>query len=680
MNLSGPEYEDHQSVDKVNNGTKNKYMESVHSLNSIQHINMTQAPSYQEDFRMEEEDKCAADDFQRTSKVVELEKDIEGEVQLGNVSQFHGEKLSYQRDSNDEDKIYDFFNIKISWLFLNQEQILSALCVSITQIPEVVTSSVITGVNPVMAFQGTWILNIVTSLVGGIVGMVSGSTLFVAVSLSQLVRNEGAEYIFYTIILGGILHIVFSLLRMGTLVRLIPYPVVQGFRNAMGIVIVLSQLYYAKELSNKIYQNDILSRNLFEVGYSWDHIVDSKGEWSHDTSLTLMAIYAAFSFSTTLLFPRFTCKIPSAFWSIVLCTIIEHCIIRQVSSYKSSTIGDYANIKTPFIQPIWTDSSITLPELNWKTLSKIYPYVFSIFGASLAETILTLQILNERTTFIVTPTNRAVFGQGLANVLSSCLGGMGGGATISQSIISHHYHAVTGCNTFLTGLFMFIGILYAHTVIEIIPLGTIGGIMFWAAFQLFDWMSILSIIASITPLTIRNRFQIDCKITRTDALIIISVMGLTACIDLGISILSAILLSVIVYAWDSSNRVIVERETCDEDISSVIYNVSGPLFFGTANNFVDIFPVDEIKFDPDQVILALENVDIFDSSAMVAVKEVYDRFVGVGKIVSISSLRPTSKKILEKNIHLWKGVSFLDLVGDDEILEDKEEKRETEEP
>lgn len=186
-------------------------------------------------------------------------------------------------------------------------------------------------------------------------------------------------------------------------------------------------------------------------------------------------------------------------------------------------------------------------------------------------------------------------------------------------------------------------------------------ISFTQAFKLIDLESILQAIAAILPLTIRDKFNLDCKTPRADSFAMVTVMAITMCIDLSIGLLAGVFVACFVYVWDSSTRVIVEREVSGEESSSVTYNVSGPLFFATAGGFSDIFPLEEIQFDPDEIVILLENAEVHDYSGMVALKKVYDRFADLGKVVALSSLTPTSRRLMEKSAYMWQGVNFLEV-------------------
>lgn len=178
---------------------------------------------------------------------------------------------------------------------------------------------------------------------------------------------------------------------------------------------------------------------------------------------------------------------------------------------------------------------------------------------------------------------------------------------------------------------------------------------------MIDLESILQAIAALLPLSFRDKLNLDCKTPRADSLVMVSVMALTICVDLSIGVLSGVFIAAFVYVWDSSTRVIVEREVSAEESASVTYNVAGPLFFATAGGFSDIFPLEEIQFDPDEIVILLENAEVYDYSGMVALKKVYDRFADLGKVVALSSLTPSSRRLMEKSAYMWQGVNFLEV-------------------
>jgi SulP family sulfate permease len=349
----------------------------------------------------------------------------------------------------------------------------------LTQIPESVTAALIAGVNPARGLQATWLMNVITSLIGGRPGMISGSTPFIGVALMNLVDDHGVDYIFYAVMFGGFLQMLFGLMGLGALMRFVPYTVVQGFSNAMALVIFAAQFRYGK-VSSQGYHDEFEynNRNLVDAGHSWSHIIDTESSWITGSSLIILSIHAVVAFLICLVLPRFTRIIPSSFVAIVICTFVEHVLIRVPSEYESATIGNYVIVKTPTLKPIWVDETITAPGFNFDTFKKIYLHGLAIFGTGLAESLLTTQIVDELTE-VKGMKNRVCFGQGVANVFSACFGGMGGSGSIAQSIVANHSDGITGLCSFLAGSFVLLFIYAAYAAVNIVPLGCVAGIMSW---------------------------------------------------------------------------------------------------------------------------------------------------------------------------------------------------------
>lgn len=127
--------------------------------------------------------------------------------------------------------ISSFFELTWSWLLTNKSQILSGITVALAQVPEAVSFSFVAGVEPAVGLQSAWIMGIITSLCGGRPGMVAGATGAVAIVLPKIVEDYGIGYMFYAIMLAGLIQMLFGFLRLGVLVRMIPHPVMVGFCN-----------------------------------------------------------------------------------------------------------------------------------------------------------------------------------------------------------------------------------------------------------------------------------------------------------------------------------------------------------------------------------------------------------------------------------------------------------------
>ncbi len=121
-------------------------------------------------------------------------------------------------------------------------EILAGLTVALALVPEAVAFSIIAGLPPLVGLYAAFMMGLITSILGGRRGMISGATGAVAVVLVALAKSHGIEYIFATVVLAGVIQIIVGLLKLGKLIRLVPHPVMFGFVNGLAIIIFMAQL------------------------------------------------------------------------------------------------------------------------------------------------------------------------------------------------------------------------------------------------------------------------------------------------------------------------------------------------------------------------------------------------------------------------------------------------------
>jgi SulP family sulfate permease len=121
-------------------------------------------------------------------------------------------------------------------------EVLSGLTVALALVPEAIAFALIAGLSPLTGLYAAFVMGLVTSILGGRPGMISGATGAVAVVIVSLAMDYGVEYVFAAVILAGIMQLAAGFLRLGKLMRLVPHPVVFGFVNGLAIIIFMSQL------------------------------------------------------------------------------------------------------------------------------------------------------------------------------------------------------------------------------------------------------------------------------------------------------------------------------------------------------------------------------------------------------------------------------------------------------
>ncbi len=259
-------------------------------------------------------------------------------------------------------------------------EILSGLTVAMALIPEAVAFALIAGLSPLTGLYAAFMMGLVTSILGGRPGMISGATGAIAIVLVSLSASHGPEYIFATVILAGIIQIAAGFLKLGKLMRLVPHPVIFGFVNGLAIIIFMSQL---------------------------DSFKTPGGSWMTGNSLYILLGLVILTMLIIWLMPKFTKSIPASLTAILVVFGIV-----TLTGIDTKTVGDIASIKGGF--PPFHIPAISF---SWDTLVLIFPYAAIVAGVGLIESLLTLNIIDE-----ITETrgrgNKEAVAQGTANILS----------------------------------------------------------------------------------------------------------------------------------------------------------------------------------------------------------------------------------------------------------------------
>lgn len=471
--------------------------------------------------------------------------------------------------------------------------ILSGLTVALALVPEAIAFAFVAHVHPLVGLYAAFMVSLITSLIGGRPGMISGATGALAVVMVALVVKHGVEYLFATVVLMGILQIAFGLLKFGKFIRMVPHPVMLGFVNGLAIVIFLAQLGH------------------FKIAHA-----DGTTSWMQGTALFTMLGLIALTMAVIYLLPKLTKVIPSS-----LAAIAGVSALVIFAGIDTKTVGDLASIKGGL-------PTFHLPEIpvTWETLKIIFPYSLILAAIGLIESLLTLNLIDEMTQTRGRP-NRACLGQGIANVVTGFFGGMGGCAMIGQSMINVTNGAVKNISGIAAALFLLSFILFASHWIEMIPLAALIGLMFVVSEKTFEWGS----------------FRLFGKIPHADLLVVITVATVTVLTDLAIAVVVGVIISALVFAWQHAKNIEVRVST--EEHGWKVYDLHGSLFFASTSNFLALFSP---KDDPEEVVIDFKNARVKDHSALEAIDTLADRYLQLGKKLHLRHLSPDCLELLDK--------------------------------
>ncbi|MGJ8623957.1 MAG: SulP family inorganic anion transporter [Yoonia sp.] len=485
-------------------------------------------------------------------------------------------------------------------------EVLSGLTVALALVPEAVAFAFVAGVEPLVGLYAAFIVGLITAVFGGRPGMISGATGALAVVMVSLVALHGVEYLFATVVLMGLIQLFVGVMRWGKFIRLVPHPVMLGFVNGLAIVIFLAQL------------------GQFQVPGSAESAGHgmANGEWLSGAPLYLMLALVALTMAIIWVMPKITNAVPAPLAGIGIVAAIVIGFGLDVP-----LVGDLASIEgglPPF--------HIPMVPLTFETLEIILPYALILAAIGLIESLLTLNLVGEMTNKRGGASQECL-AQGAANTVTGFFGGMGGCAMIGQSMINVKSGGRTRVAGIAASLFLLAFILFASGLIEQIPLAALVGVMFMVVIGTFAW----------------NSLTILRKVPRTDAFVTILVTIVTVATDLATAVVVGVIVSALAYAWSNAKRIHAIKRESKTAAGAQVYEIQGPLFFGSTDGFMEIF---DIENDPDVVIVDFANSRVADQSALQAIEALAQKYEDAGKVIQLRHLSRDCHQLLSKAGHL----------------------------
>ncbi|QPH41561.1 SulP family inorganic anion transporter [Pedobacter endophyticus] len=484
-------------------------------------------------------------------------------------------------------QLFDFSK-KINY----NREILAGLTVAMTMIPESLSFAILAGFPPLTGLYAAFIMGLVTAVLGGRPGMVSGGAGATVIVLIALMNSNGLEYVFAAVALAGVLQILVGLFKLGKFVRLVPQPVMFGFVNGLAVIIFVSQLTQFKT------------------------IVNGQETWLSGTPLYIMAALVALTVGIVMLLPKITKAIPASLvailvvFAVVFTFNIDTKLVKDISSVK----GGFPAFHIPAVP------------FSWEMLETIFPYSLIMAGVGLTEGLLTLNLVDE-----ITETkgnrNRESIAQGVANIANGFFTGMGGCPMIAQTLVNLSAGARARLSGIIAAITILVIILIGAPVIDKVPMAALVGVMMMVAIGTFEWMS----------------FKVINKMPKQDIFIGILVAVITIWLhNLALAVLIGVIISALVFAWESAKRIRAHRYIDNDGITN--YEVFGPLFFGSVANFNELF---DISADTNQVVVNFKHSRVYDMSGIDALSKLTEKYKNVNKKLHLTHLSEDCKRLLK---------------------------------
>lgn len=474
-----------------------------------------------------------------------------------------------------------FFSLRQQWFGNVRGDVLAGIVVALALIPEAIAFSIIAGVDPKVGLYAAFCIAVVTSIAGGRPGMISAATGAMALLMVELVKDHGVQYLLAATVLAGALQLIAAAFRLGALMRFVSRSVITGFVNALAILIFLAQL---PEL----------------IGMPWP----------------VYAVCAA-GLAIIYLLPRLTTAIPSPLVAIVVLTVA--CAYWQIDIRSVGDMGRLPDSLPVFLLP-------DVP-LSWETLRILLPVSTTLAVVGLLESLMTAQIVEDMTD---TPSqrNRECAGQGLANMLAGCFGGMAGCAMIGQSVINVRSGGRGRLSCMVAGVVLLLLVVYGANWVRQIPMAALVAVMIMVSIGTFSWESLSDLRTH----------------PKSSSVVMLGTVVVTVWThDLAKGVFAGVLLSALFFARKVGRMLQVQE--IDRDDGVRVYAVRGQVFFASAAQFAASF---DILRTPPRVLIDLTHAHFWDISAVAALDRVVLKLRAHGAAVEVVGLNQASDTLIER--------------------------------
>ena len=494
------------------------------------------------------------------------------------------------------------------------QDVLSGIVVGIVALPLAIAFAVASGVSPEKGLITAVVAGFIISFLGGSRVQIGGPTGAFIIIVYGIVQQYGMEGLIISTILAGLLLIVFGLFKMGSLLKFFPHPMIVGFTSGIALVIFSTQIKDALGLT--------LSNTPSEFILKWE---------AYFNNIDTANLYAVTITVVTILIIQFsknhTRKIPGSFIAIILITVFVQLFHIPVSTIET------------FFGEIPGTFSFSIPSFNFSDLSNYLEpaLVIALLGGieSLLSAVVSDGMIggNHRS-------NTELIAQGIANVVTPFFGGIPATGAIARTATNVKNGGRTPIAGIVHALTLALIMLFFGVWAKLIPMACLAGILIVVAYNMSEWRSFISILKEYS----------------FDSIVLLSTFVITVLIDLTLAIEVGVVLSALLFMkrmadvgkksyLEVDSDVIEDYADLPSEIS--IYEISGPLFFGSAKQYNEMLKATGFKYKI--IILRMRHVPFIDSTGMHNLMDVLKDMAHSNIQVFISGVKPEVRKDLDRN-------------------------------
>ncbi|MDR2962543.1 MAG: STAS domain-containing protein [Bacteroidales bacterium] len=485
------------------------------------------------------------------------------------------------------------------------KDLFSGIIVGIVALPLAIAFAVASGVSPEKGLITAVIAGFIISFLGGSRVQIGGPTGAFIVIVFGVLQQYGFDGLLISTILAGFFLILFGLLKLGTLLRYIPHPLIVGFTSAIALVIFSTQVKDALGLQIRSVPGDFIGK--------WTAYIGALGTTNKfAVVLTIITIFI------TVGFKKITTKIPGSFVAIILVTLFVHLFHVPVNTIETS----FGTIPQKI--------SLSAPHIDWAQLQMYFAPALTIALLGAIESLLSA-VVADGMIGSTHDSNTELIAQGVANVVTPFFGGIPATGAIARTATNVKNGGRTPIAGMMHAVTLLLIMLFFGSWAKLIPMPCLAGILIVVAYNMSEWRSFLSIFNG----------------SRFDILILLVTFFLTVFIDLTVAIEVGVVLSALLFMKRMSDAGGLQTDTVDrntlENYSDIpagisIYEISGPFFFGSAKSYCNTLR--EIGSKSKVLIVRMRYVPFVDQTAVHNLRDVIQSLQKSNIKVILSGVNP----------------------------------------
>lgn len=517
--------------------------------------------------------------------------------------------------------------------------VMAGVIVGIVALPLAIAFGIASGVTPEKGIITAIVAGFIISMAGGSKVQIGGPTGAFIVIIYGIIQQYGIQGLTIATLMAGVFLLLFGLLRLGTIIKFIPYPIIVGFTSGIAVTIFTTQIKDLFGLSMTEVPSDFI-----EKWIAYFQSLDTIDAWS--------AIIGVVSIIIIAITPRFSKKIPGSLIAIILMTLFA-LILKNVFGIASvETIGDRFAINSEL-------PDAQLPEITWETVKALVSPAFTIAILGAIESLLSATVADG----VIGDhhdSNTELIGQGLANLATPIFGGIPATGAIARTMTNINNGGRTPVAGIVHAVVLLLIFMFLMPLAKYIPMTCLAGVLVVVSYGMCGWRSFVMLL----------------KNPKSDITVLVITFLLTIIFDLTIAIEVGLVIACLLFmrrmAETTDVKVVLDEIDPYEDTDLKhennehliipkgveVYEINGPYFFGAGNRFEEIMA--NMGDRPKVRIIRMRKVPFVDSTGIHNLSNLCLMSQKEGIQIVLSGVNPKVHKVLEHT-------GFYDMIGEENI-------------